>query len=212
MSWCLDRQHFLSRLCRFGPTTFSYSEFCVALHFVRHTELFEQRVPLLACGGAASRISEGGYKMNSEQEIVIVVLAIRPPIANSHLHKQTGLFELTNWAGVNSPRTSLCAFDPWVQKFPQTVNANTSWCMCRQMRVCHCMCLCVCARGCSWQNNKRMWAREFTERTESSSITIHLHIKRLLFFLFLYCFQFFFFFHFILPLSNTSSSAADISE
>lgn len=73
-------------------------------------------------------LREGGYKMNSEQEIV--ALAIRPPIADSHLHKQTGLFELTNWAGVNSPRTFLCAFDPWSRSFRRLWKRWASWVEC----------------------------------------------------------------------------------
>lgn len=103
----------------------------------------------------------------------------------------------------------VCAFCQFVvRKLPQIVkeSSHSGW-VCAHttahlsasadecVRVWACQCICVCAcEGALDRITKGRWAREFTERTESSSITIHLHIKSLVFFLFLYGFQFFCFF------------------
>lgn len=48
-----------------GVTTFSWSEFAFTLHFLNP---FEQCIRLLACGGTASKITEGEDETNSKQE------------------------------------------------------------------------------------------------------------------------------------------------
>lgn len=134
--WCLGRQH---------SATLSFASHCTLsdiLNFSNSLFVFSPVVALL---------------QESVREVTRWTVNKKSwaSIANSLLHKQTGLFELTNWAGVNSPWTFLCAFDPWSRSFHRLWGRWASWAECARTQhvLVHvqtkCVCVTVCVRVCA---------------------------------------------------------------